>query len=111
MAKPAGPLNSPNGLLRRAPLFVRAGFQVMPAPTAFTAWSESALLGLLPSAGGLEAAYWACHEWLGRMQQRWVKQGLARRRGVPWASKQDHRGEDAAPTLCNKSARRRGALS
>ena len=56
-------------LPRAAPLFERAGLQVVPAPTAFTAWPESALLGLLPSAGGMEASYWACHEWLGRAAQ------------------------------------------
>lgn len=57
-------------LPRAVPLFEREGFEVVPAPTAFTALPESALLGLVPSAGGLEASYWACHEWLGRLARR-----------------------------------------
>lgn len=60
-------------LPRAVPLFEAQGFAVVPAPTAFTAPPASPWLGLLPSVGGLEASYWAGHEWLGRMQQRWVK--------------------------------------
>lgn len=52
--------------MRRAVLVFRAaGFDVVPAPTAFYSRAPFHPAQLLPSAGGLSASYYAMYEWIG----------------------------------------------
>lgn len=50
--------------------FRHAGFEVVPAPTAFPSKDHSALLEWLPSAKGLAVCRYIVREWLGRMVAR-----------------------------------------
>lgn len=52
--------------MRRSVLVFRAaGFEVIPAPTAFYSRTPFHPAQLLPSAGGLSASYYAMYEWIG----------------------------------------------
>lgn len=52
--------------MRRArKYFVRAGFEVIPAPTAFSSPSPSVAYDFLPTDSGLNQSAAALHEWLG----------------------------------------------
>ena len=55
---------------RSQQVFEQAGFEVIPAPTAYTTAAAPLLLRLLPSAGGLESSRLAAHELLGML---WYK--------------------------------------
>jgi uncharacterized SAM-binding protein YcdF (DUF218 family) len=45
--------------------FIKAGFEVIPAPMGFTTAAPFNILHLLPSAGGLSHTRLAMHEWIG----------------------------------------------
>lgn len=52
--------------MRRAErVFRAAGFDVVPAPTAYFSRGEFSALQLLPSASGLSASYYGVYEWIG----------------------------------------------
>ena len=55
---------------RSQQVFEQAGFEVIPAPTAYTTAAAPILLRLLPSAGGLERSRLVGHELLGML---WYK--------------------------------------
>jgi uncharacterized SAM-binding protein YcdF (DUF218 family) len=57
-------------MARAKGLFEGAGFEVTPAPTAFSGRGRSALESILPSTDALSQSYWALHETLGRMAAR-----------------------------------------
>lgn len=50
--------------------FVRAGIEVVDAPTAFSSRGPFALMQLLPSANGLYRSFYATHEWVGLLWYR-----------------------------------------
>ena len=57
--------------LRRAiPLFEQQGFEVIPAPTAFSRSSGHPLALFLPGAQALGNSSMALHEWLGLLVQQ-----------------------------------------
>jgi uncharacterized SAM-binding protein YcdF (DUF218 family) len=52
--------------MRRAQrVFRAAGFEVVPAPTAYYSRTPFSLLQLAPSAAGLTTSYYAIYEWIG----------------------------------------------
>lgn len=50
---------------RAAAAYRAAGFDVVPAPTAFTTRHHTGLLDFLPSSRGLDRSRWFCHEIIG----------------------------------------------
>lgn len=50
---------------RAARIFRHAGFDVVPAPTAYYSRGPDGLFQFLPSASGLSASYYAMYEWIG----------------------------------------------
>ncbi len=46
-------------------VFQTAGFEVVPAPTAYLSRGPFGVFQLLPSASGLSASYYAMYEWIG----------------------------------------------
>ncbi|GAB2841185.1 YdcF family protein [Pseudoduganella ginsengisoli] len=50
---------------RAEQVFRSAGFEVVPAPTAYYSTGPFNAFQLLPSSSGLSASYYACYEWIG----------------------------------------------
>jgi uncharacterized SAM-binding protein YcdF (DUF218 family) len=53
------------------------GIEVVPAPTGFIGTPQLTARSLIPAPEGVQAAYWALHELLGRLAYRWFKSAPA----------------------------------
>ena len=60
---------------RAEQIFLRAGLEVVPAPTAFKKVGRITVASFIPSAGALADSHYALHEWIGLVWYR-IRYGL-----------------------------------